>query len=269
MISVVVVYDREEILKEYLLSSLEKQTVKFEFVGVDNTKGEFKSAAEALNEGAERTNGKYIIFVHQDARLGSPSWLEEAERILDSLPCLGAAGVAGRAQEEITVTTIMHGNPPRLSGEVYPEEPTKVQTLDECLLMVPRTVFSKLKFDEEVCDGWHLYGVDYSLSIKSLGLNAYIIPLPVYHLSTGIGKNLFQIFLSLEIYPKEYYRTLPKLLRKHRGVVKICTTCGNWNPGSPLLRQKISHLMQAGIKRAARFLAKQSRVKKGGCSLVL
>lgn len=256
MISVVVVYNREEILKEYLLNSLKKQTVKFEFVGLDNTRGKYKSAAQALNEGAERTYGKYILFVHQDVRLESPSWLEEAEKMLDSLSDVGAAGVSGSMEQGKTVTSVMHGKPPRLAGEIYPEKPVRVQTLDECLLIVPRTVFDKLKFDEVVCDGWHLYAVDYSLSVTRQGLDNYVIPLRSYHASRGISKSPAQVLLSLEIYPKEYYLTLSKVLKKHNNLINISTTCGNWNTVSPLLWQKTSNLMQVGIKRVARYLGK-------------
>ena len=259
MISVVVVYNNEGILNKYLVSSLGQQTAKFELVKVDNTQGPFKSASEALNYGAKGTEGKYIMFVHQDVSLRSTSWLKNAEKTADSLSHVGAIGVAGKTEGDGRfITSVMHGNPPKLSEQNCVKSPTKVQTLDECLIIVPKSVFDKLKFDEEVCDGWHLYGVDYSLSIKNLGLDAYVIPLPAYHASTGIGKNILKIMFSLEPHPKEYYRILPKILSKHSAVGKIYTTCGNWSLDSPLFLQKLANLMKGGIRQFA-FALHRSR----------
>lgn len=131
---------------------------------------------------AEKAKGDYIMFVHQDMWLGSDSWLEDAERVLASIPDLGVAGVAGQSEKgknwEERCRWSISGEPGRVGPVQKPEE---VQTLDECLLIVPRSVFDKLKFDEKVFDGWDCYGADYCLSVKQLGLKAYVIPAPCSH----------------------------------------------------------------------------------------
>ena len=48
MISIVCVYNSEQILNEYLINSLKKQSVKYELILLNNIKGKYKSAAEAL-----------------------------------------------------------------------------------------------------------------------------------------------------------------------------------------------------------------------------
>ena len=63
MISVVVVYNDKQILDKWLLKSLKNQTVNFELIALDNTKAEFKSAAEVLNYGGKKAKGKYVIRV--------------------------------------------------------------------------------------------------------------------------------------------------------------------------------------------------------------
>ena len=180
MISVVCVYNNEKTLKEVLLRSLKGQTVEFELITLDNRDGRFKSAAEALNYGGAKAKGDYIAFAHHDMWLGSNTWLEEAERVLASIPDLGIAGVAGHTKEGKN----WHDRC-RFSIDIFGEtwegaEPVQkleeVQTLDECLLIVPRPVFDKLKFDDKVFDGWHCYGADYCLSVRQLGLRAYVIP---------------------------------------------------------------------------------------------
>ena len=148
--------------------------------------------------------------------------------VLDSIPNLGIAGVAGKSKNKFIVSNIKEGVPPKFPGKIKIVEPVKVQTLDECLFVVPKNVFNTLKFDEEVCNGWHLYAVDYSLSVKELKFDVYVVPAYVYHRSTG------------ESFSPEYYITLKKLMDKHKKSYKyIYTTMGNWNPVYPLSIQKI------------------------------
>ncbi|MBN1639416.1 MAG: hypothetical protein JW866_10640 [Ignavibacteriales bacterium] len=119
MISIVCVYDNGQILTDCLQKSLINQTAKFELIKLDNSKGQFESAAKALNCGGKKAKGKYLMFVHQDVSLFSNTWLEEAEKILDKLPNFGNAGVAGRSKhEDLIITQIKHGNPPRFAGKM-------------------------------------------------------------------------------------------------------------------------------------------------------
>ncbi len=192
------------------------------------------------------------MFVHQDVDLSSDTWLDDVEKMLDSIPNLGIAGVSGVSKEEPPVgsrykTIISHGVPPRslatpINSFQYPE---KVQTLDECLVIVPRSVFNVLAFDEEVCADWHLYAVDYCLSARKLGFDAYAIPMFIYHRSTGaLTEDLFQVILSLGPYPKGYYQTLKKLLKKHKDRVKqIYATGETWSTSQPLVLQRMVKLV--------------------------
>jgi len=252
MISVVCVYNNQDILNNWLLESLKKQTIKFELVTLDNTRNRFKSAAEALNYGGNQAKSKYIMFVHQDVDLSSSTWLEDVEKMLDSILGLGVAGVAGASEEEHPVegrcrTIIRHGVPPRpvvTTPSNILKNPEKVQTLDECLVIVPRSVFNVLTFDEEVCDNWHLCAVDYCLSARKLGFDSYAIPMFIYHRSTGELTDLFQIILCLGQYPKGYYQTLKKLLKKHKNQVKqIHTTTGSWTTSHSLVWQRMARLI--------------------------
>ena len=228
MISIVCVFNNKKIMSALLLKGLVGQTAAHELFALDNTKGRFKSAAEALNYGGSKAKGEYIMFVHQDVRLPSKTWLEDVENALGALPDLGIAGVAGNSKETLRgVTNVMHGSPPRRAGRMQLTEPTRAQTLDECLVLIPRKVFRKLKFDEQVCDDWHLYAVDYALSAAKRGVCAYILPAMVYHASAGASMS------------DKYYSTLRRLLEKHRGAGWICTTCGFWNQSLPIDLQKI------------------------------
>jgi len=49
MISVVSVYNNEAVLNDFLIKSLQGQSAQYELIKIDNTKNQFKSAAQALN----------------------------------------------------------------------------------------------------------------------------------------------------------------------------------------------------------------------------
>jgi len=232
MISVICVYNDKALLGEYLEKSLTSQTVKYELIAVDNSSGNYKSATQALNYGANRANGKYLMFAHQDVDLSSNTWLESAEKILSSLPDLGIAGVAGMSERNFhdysqrMRSIIKHGNMKRWGNRI--EKSERVQTLDECLIIIPQKVFDKLKFDERICDDWHLYATDYCLSVRKLGFAAYAIPMYIYHQSTGNATS------------PAYYQTLKKVLKKHQNHVKRIYKPGKaWSTSTPLILQRM------------------------------
>ncbi len=226
MISIICAFNNKKTLDDHLLNSLKNQTKNYELTLIDNTQGKFKSAAEALNHGGNKSKGKYLMFIHQDYELNSAKWLEEVVRTLDAIENLGIAGVAGK-NDYYLISKIKTGVPPELPGHVPFEEPLKVQTLDECLIIIPKAVFQRIKFDEITCDNWHLYATDYCLSVKEAGLDAYVIPMGGYHVSPGYSFS-----------EKEYYSTLEKLVKKHKDNYKwIYTTTGSWSTVYPLFLQ--------------------------------
>jgi len=232
MISVICVYNKKTIYDDYLAKSLQKQAAPFELIAIDNTDGQFISAAQALNFGALqiKTDSRYVLFAHQDIAFCSPSWLEEMEKLLDALTDVGIAGVAGNNEDERRIiSNIQHGTPPRDSGKRI-LEPVRVMTLDECCVIIPRSIFKKYCFDETVCTGWHAYAVEYCLSLRALGFGVYVLPVELYHVSEG----------KLSI---SYFKGLKKVLHKHRGIHEtIHTTCGSWDTRIPISIQWLLYL---------------------------
>jgi len=255
MFSIVCVYSDRNVLNRFLFPSLMKQNVEYEEIFIDNCNGQFASAASAFNYAGKKATSKYIMFVHQDVDFESGTWLADAEKLLDNLSDLGIAGVAGISEtghnlRERGRNIIKHG-PERFIWEFGNaiDKPQIVQTLDCCLLMIPNQVFQKLQFDDITCNNWHLYAEDYCLSIKLMGLNAYVIPLSIYHGSRGIRRvNRLKILLSLGALPAEYYDTLKKLIQKHKEKYKyIYTTNGEWNTFQPIFIQRIFMLLKGGF----------------------
>jgi len=115
--------------------------------------------------------------------------------------------------------------------------------MNECLIIIPKAIFDLLQFDETVCDHWHLYAVDYCLSLQesNIGAYVYVLPVAIYHMSTRkVIKNYFRIIFSLGSLPSGYYRTLPRLLKKHKKHFKqIYTTCGRWSTSYSVILQRV------------------------------
>ncbi len=223
-LSVICVYDDKAILEARLLRSLRGQIAEYELVLVDNVEHQFHSASAALNSGASKAVGDYLLFTHQDVSLETNSALEQLLETAETLPRMGVAGVAGAAvTAELgeVMSNMTHGNPPQKVGRITPSVPVLALTVDECFFAVPRTVFSKFRFDESTCDDWHLYASDYCLTAQGQGYLTYVLPLRVHHQSGGRRT-------------RAYYKTLGKLLDKHRPRnTTIHTTTGVWSTRFP------------------------------------
>ena len=211
MISIICVFNDKKMLENNLIKSLKNQDTVFEFISLDNTKNKFKSAASALNFGATRARGKYLAFIHQDVFLEGKNWLKKTEKILNSMPDLGIAGVAGLNMKNKRVGYIDDSG--KIWGKPF-KKPQIAQTLDECLLIIPTNLFKKLKFDEKNFNHWHLYGVDYCLTIANQNFKVYTISAFIHH--NSLATNLENLF--------KYQK---RVFEKHRKNYKyICTTCG-------------------------------------------
>ncbi len=257
MFSVICVYNNVQIFHACLLKSLSEQKTDCEIIAIDNTKSQFKSAAEALNWGGARAAGDYLVFAHQDIDLCSDSWFDSIEELLESLPHLGIAGVVGVRERDptlkeriITLTNqvgevrsvISHG-PQKGQVGIPIQLPEPVQTLDECLVIIPKPIFNVSQFDDVTCNNWHLYAVDYCLSVKTRGFGVYVLPKHLHHQSKGLAvKSSLQVLTSLGEYSEDYYLTLKRILKKHKNQYKwIHTSCGSWSVAYPFTLQRASH----------------------------
>jgi len=226
LFSIICVFNNENTLNEYLLPGLEHQSLQHEKIFINNSMGIYPSAAIAYNKAAEMAKGSFLIFIHQDCYLSSETFLEQCRYYISELSDMGIAGVAGkRPENRYVISNIFHGSPPGRAGHTI-TSPEVVQTLDECLIIIPKSLFSKVRFDEDTCRGWHLYAVDYCLTTRRLGYSSYVLPVKIYHASNGDSLNY------------SYLLTMKRLIQKHKEEnLVISTTMSNFYGNIPFLLQ--------------------------------
>ena len=250
MLSVVVVYTDEDVLRSWTLASIYSQRISCELILLDNRDNKYRSAAMALNAGCGKATGDYIMCVHQDVRFESNDFFSHLISYMKNLEHVGIAGVAGMSRSGANFyarcrNQVSHGYPEKSTWGNPINSPEEVQTLDECLIVIPRAVYNSHPFDEVTCDNWHLYAVDYCLTMIEHGFKVYALPLHIYHKFTGTS-----IFKRVMIWDSEqtsnYYHSLRKVLSKHREYFRtIHTTCGEWSTAYGVTIQRI----YKGIRR--------------------
>jgi hypothetical protein len=181
-VSVITCFNNRKTLEINLKSSLEsQQRIQYEFLGYDNSGGNSAFIPEALNTAAETAHGETLVFAHQDIFLMGNNWLYRMAENLQTLERYGAAGVAGVDKEGRRYGFILDRG--RMWGRPVTHA-SLVQTLDEQLLVTPRSLFLTVKFDKRF--KFHSYFSDYCLSVGSLGYRAYVLGLPVEHNSISV-----------------------------------------------------------------------------------
>ncbi len=216
-VSVVCCYTSEEKLK-YLTDSLDEQSQPTERILIDNSDGRFSSAAAALNHGASLCTGDLLLFCHQDIRFKSTDSLLDLVKRCAILGEGDVGGVAG-AKQGRTFIMITHGEEeePYSTGSMFDGDYVGVETVDECIIIMPKSTWESHHFDEEICDGWHFYAVEQCLYALLHGHDVYTFLADVNHLSSRGTVN------------DTYYRALRKLMAAYSDQVSyISTSVGYW-----------------------------------------
>ena len=211
MISVICCSNRLDVYESMLKKSALLQYESYELILLDNTHNQFSSASKAYNHGIKKAQGDVLVFAHQDIQFEDPNLFFKIREAVEETK--GLVGVAGIRDKTGVMTNLIQGEYKSYGGPIQLNRIEKVQTLDEVLFAGSRSTFETIAFDEVTCDDWHLYAVDLCLSAALKGIDAYVIPEPIFHKSQG------KISLG-------YARTLWRLIQKHRSNYRfIYTTC--------------------------------------------
>ena len=163
-ISIICIYNNYERLNEQLIKSLsffEKKN--FELVLVDNSQHIFKSAADALNYGANKANGEVLLFSHQDFYIKDENEFYDFAHFIE-LHDKVVLGVAGAIEKDkINYTNCTSGKDLIINKIENNREIRKVSCIDECFFGLTKNRFLEHNFDSTLCDDWHFYAVEMSL----------------------------------------------------------------------------------------------------------
>lgn len=231
MISIICICNQRKVYNQFLKKSLDRQhQCSYELLVIDNSNHQYSSAAYAFNQMAKKAKGDLLMFVHQDMELCDDYFLNKVDSIFKENDNLGIVGILGRKDDEIignmnTLTTNSLVSPHHI------DTLTTVNSLDECLFVIPKSIVLEYPFDERVCHHWHLYAVEYCYHMKSLNKTVAVLPLDTYHASYGDFMN------------EGYYQTLERLAKKyHHQFKKIDTTIRSWPTNPLLLKLNIQYL---------------------------
>jgi hypothetical protein len=151
-----------------------------EYIVADNTKGNSFDAYEALNRFLEEARGAVTIVVHQDVRcidskVRLDQILEELSRQDEKWGVCGNAGANGYHREFAYLNNV--------GKEIKTiNEPAVVNSLDENFLVINNRYRFGLSYN---IGDFHFYGTDLAQHAIFSGLQCYVIPFMVNHLSLG------------------------------------------------------------------------------------
>ena len=134
-------------------------------------------------------SGEYIIFCHEDVELLDDGFdrllekLRDLDRTDPKWLVVGVAGCAWRHDNGEKRRQVLRITDPSGSDRKFGELPGRVESLDECFIVVRRDSPIFGSYDLE---GFHYYGADLCLMAELAGGRAYAIDFHLKH--TGRGK---------------------------------------------------------------------------------
>jgi hypothetical protein len=211
------VYNNVKQMEEMLLPSIDT-VIGGGKILIDNMLKVYSSCAKAYNTELAKHPGNpddVLVFLHQDIAFDDDRFLKRIVAELKENPnqVLGFAGMpkAGR-----TVSNLKYFRTKQyITGTQVPEK-MEVESLDECCFAMTRGVYEQVRFDEQTCDHWHLYAVDFCYAARlRYGIRSYVLPETIYHKMDGSS--------GLQT-DRHFLRSLEKMRKKYRKEVDVIYT---------------------------------------------
>lgn len=169
-----------------------------EYVRIDNRAGQYGICA-AYNKGVDTSKGDILVFVHEDVLFLMKDWGKLLESKFAADPSIGIVGIAGgqvlhqdRPGWCVAGRPFIHGKVIHevngrllLSAYSWIETDVEVVAVDGLFFAVRRSLFDRIRFDEETFDGFHFYDLD--ICMQALKTHKIIVTedILVKHLSGG------------------------------------------------------------------------------------
>ena len=194
--------DITETLKENIASTI---GVEYELIIIDNSNKEY-SIFQAYNEGVRRSKYSYLCFMHDDILYHTINWGRNVlEHFKDEkVGLIGVLGghylpkkqahfwdspfISGHIIQNIDGNSLSHFHDDFLGLK----NSIEAVACDGLWFCIPLKLFEKIKFDEYVFNGFHLYDMDISLQVINCGYSVRIIAnLLVEHFNKSIINKIF------------------------------------------------------------------------------
>ena len=206
-IDIVVVYSDRTILEQCFLKSAGLEAARLMLV--DN-RTNAKGLPAIFNAHKRGSTADWIVFCHQDFIVFERDWLKRIMK-LSPTACYGPIGVdiQGRYLGQILQT----------DGSCLGEQAdmAEVMGLDEQCLIVPRSVYTAVDFDEDLPFDFYVH--DYCLEVRRrLGHPTRIIQLDCQHKSRTLKGDLLS---------DRYLRAKDVFIKKHNHLPVLATTTFN------------------------------------------
>lgn len=187
MVTIICCYTNENMFKEFVLNSLSKQNKEYKLIGIDNREGIYKSASSAYNAVLPSIDTEYCVFLHQDIAFDQCDFLEQVENFLRNNKN-SIYGFCGMSNDGVVYSNLRYKQTDLYITAHQISKDTLCESVDECCFAISTRRLKLLGgFDEDICDGWHLYAVELSIRNYVKNGNCYISPLSIYHKADNIG----------------------------------------------------------------------------------
>ena len=141
---------------------------------------------QALNQGTRAASGDRLCFLHNDAEMREPRWLERLEAAVDGPGRIGLAGLYGvrrlRRDGRYVSRTIVHA----LAGHATIRQPVvEVAAVDGVCLLVPRAILEVVGGFDEGYGFFHGYDRELSFAVREAGWRCAVVDAPFVHRGGG------------------------------------------------------------------------------------
>ncbi|MCF0141538.1 MAG: hypothetical protein HUJ78_05970 [Mogibacterium sp.] len=202
-VTIVCCYNDKRTYEDFI-DSLSTQTEPYELLGIDNGNGKFSSCSKAFNYAVKSVTTEYVIFSHQDILFTEYDTLEiftNYMRECNDFALMGVAGTIG----DIELTNIVHGKQRKPAGKPF-NGTLRTNNMDECWFGCRTEWIKENPFNEELCNGWHLYSNERALYATSQNMPCYITDITFVHLSTGRADySFYETFYNICNEYREYF----------------------------------------------------------------
>ncbi|SDF67915.1 Glycosyltransferase like family protein [Mucilaginibacter pineti] len=202
MISIIISSANSTLLKNVSQNVAETIGVPYEIIATDNSGGQ-QGICTVYNKGLLKAKYDIVCFMHEDIFIKTNDWGKKILNSFEKNPDLGLLGVIGSAYKPMTPsgwgglgsdsyyynliqhnkysdepTTHLYRNPNN-------EKLTQVACVDGVWLCTTRKIAREFMFDEINFTGFHVYDLDFSLSVGQKYKVAVTYDVLIEHFSEG------------------------------------------------------------------------------------